>query len=213
MNGVRHAGPVSKIGVAGVSVMVVFAFGCASTQSGLPPAPPPPENAADYYPLIPGWKWAYEVEQEKTGSILATYAVLERVVDTVFVQFGDERLAYTLLPEGIAQRSGLDPGDYVLKSPIRAGASWPVNGGEARVVSVGKTMTVPGGTFRNCATIEVTRNGPPRVSRTIYAAGVGPISIEYQVQDPVLGRFNTELRAVLRGVTRPGEDPLGPIQK
>lgn len=213
MSGVRHAGLVTKLGIAGMWVMVAVSIGCATTKTESPPGPPPPENAAEYYPLVPGWKWAYEVEQQKTGSILATYAVLERVVDTVFVQFGDERLAYTLLPDGIAQRSGLEQGDYVLKSPIRTGASWRVEGGEARVVSVGKTLTVPGGTFRNCATVEVTRSNPPRVSRTIYCSGIGPISIEYQVQDPELGRFTTELRAVLRGVTRPGEDPLGAGQQ
>src|SRR5262245_14002065 len=87
----------------------VTLLGCASggTVKDKPPAAPPPEAAADYYPLATGWKWAYQLE--KSGEkILATYAVLEQIVDTVIVKAGDERLTYALMPEGVARRSGLE---------------------------------------------------------------------------------------------------------
>jgi len=77
------------------------------------------------------------------------------------------------------------------------------------VAEVGKAVTVPGGTFPNCATVEESRTNPDRVTRTVYCAGVGPVSIEVQVHDPLSGSFKTEMRATLLGVTRPGEDPLG----
>jgi hypothetical protein len=71
-------------------------------------------------------------------------------------------------------------------------------------------VSVPAGTFPGCATIEESRTNPDRITRTVYCVGVGPVSIEVQVHDPLSGAFRTEMRAALLGVTRPGEDPLGP---
>jgi hypothetical protein len=191
------------------------AVGCAATAPPVnPPAPPAPEDAAAYYPLVPGWKWAYQVENEKekakvSGSVLAVYAVLERLGDTAIVQAGEDRLIYAVLPTGIARRDGMNVGDFLLKTPVRLGTTWPLASGEAKVVAVGRTETVPGGTFPACATVEESRTDPQRVVRTVYAAGVGPIVVEMQVYDPATGQFRTGMRAALLGVTRPGEDPLG----
>ena len=180
---------------------------CATTQKGSA-GTPPPEQAAAYFPLAPGWKWAYEIERggEK---MLATYAVLQQIGDTVIVQAGEERNGYAILPEGIARRESLNPGDFILKTPIRAGATWPLAGGTAKVVSVGDTVTLPAGSYANCAVVEEVRTNPDRVLRTTYAAGVGPISLEYQVSNPETRKFDVVLRARLLGLTRPGEDPLG----
>ena len=180
---------------------------CATMQKS-PSRTPPPEPAAAYFPLAPGWKWAYEIE--KGGEkILATYAVVEQMGDTVIVQAGEERSGYAILPEGIARREGLSPGDFILKTPIRAGATWPLGSGTASVFSVGGEVTVPAGTFVNCAVVEESRSNPERVLRTTYAAGVGPIALEYQVSNPETRKFDMVLRARLLGLTRPGEDPLG----
>jgi hypothetical protein len=196
-------------------ILLCAVLGCAATTTGTAPAagpaPPPPEDAAAYYPLSPGFKWAYKVEREKSGdSVLATYAVLERLGETAIVQAGDDRLSYAVLPAGIARREGLNVGDFLLKNPVRVGTTWPLANGEAKVVAVGRTVTVAAGTFPACATIEESRTDPQRLVRTVYAAGVGPILLEVQVHDPATGQFRTEMRAALLGVTRPGEDPLGP---
>jgi hypothetical protein len=180
---------------------------CATTQQA-PARTPPPEQAAAYFPLAPGWKWAYEIE--KGGEkILATYAALQQVGDTVIIQAGEERNGYAILAEGIARRESLNPGDFILKTPIRAGATWPLAGGQATVVAVGQDVTVPAGTYADCAVIEEARTNPDRVLRTTYAAGVGPIALEYQVSNPETRKFDVVLRAHLLGFTRPGEDPLG----
>jgi hypothetical protein len=183
-------------------------LGCATAPAPSRLDGPPPEEAAAYYPFSAGWKWAYDVEREGQR-MLATTAVMEAIGDTAIVQAGEQKLSYALSPEGIARRDGLRTADFLLKTPIRAGASWPIEGGEARVALVGKTVTVPGGTFSNCATIEENRTNPQRINRTVYCAGVGPVSIEVQVHDPLSGAFRPEMRATLLGVTRPGEDPLG----
>jgi len=183
-------------------------LGCATTSAGGAAGAPPPEDAAAYYPFSTGWKWAYDVEREGQ-TMLATTAVTERSGDTAIVQAGDQRLSYEVRPEGISRREGLRISDFLLRSPIRAGASWPIEGGQAKVAEVGKAVTVPGGTFSNCATIEESRTNPDRVTRTVYCAHVGPVSIVLQIHDPLTGVFKTEMRATLLGVTRPGEDPLG----
>jgi hypothetical protein len=204
--------------VSPLLMMVLWsAVGCAATAPAVSPGggppPPPPEDATAYYPLVPGWKWAYQVENEKEkaagGSVLAVYAVLERIGDTAIVQAGEDRLIYAVLPAGIARRDGMNVGDFLLKTPVRVGTTWPLASGEAKVVAVGRTETVPGGTFPGCATVEESRTDPQRVVRTVYAAGVGPILVEMQVHDPATGQFRTGMRAALLGVTRPGEDPLG----
>lgn len=180
---------------------------CASTQPAKPRIPPP-EAPADYFPLATGWKWAYEVE--KNGdSILATYAVVNNTGVAAEVRAGDERTSYAIRPEGISRLEALGPNDFILKAPIRAGAEWTIQGGSARVVAVGESVTVPGGTFGNCAVVEESRTQPDRVLRTTYAAGVGPIQLEYQVSEGTPPRFNVVLRARLLGVTKPGEDPFG----
>lgn len=190
-----------------VGAALALATGCASNAP--PPATqaPPPQDAHDYYPLAPQWRWAYEVE--KNGErILAIYAVKDVAGDTVIMEAGEERLLYAILPEGIARKEGLTVGDFILKTPVRVGTEWPVAGGKAKVTAVAQTVTVPAGTFANCAVVEEVRTNPDRVTRTTYAAGVGPVLVDYQVHDATAGRFETALRATLRGITRPGEDPL-----
>src|SRR5689334_5358080 len=86
-------------------------LGCATAA-----APPAPEDAAAYYPLALGWKWAYQVEKGR-DSMLATYSVLERIAETAIVQAGDERLVYAVMPDGVARRQGITVGDYLLRTP------------------------------------------------------------------------------------------------
>src|ERR1700744_800197 len=73
---------------------------------------------ADFCPLGPGWKWAYDVEKDGM-TILAAYSVIERVGDTAVIQAGDERLTYAVTPEGIAQKEAGTLGDYIIKGPLR----------------------------------------------------------------------------------------------
>jgi len=162
-------------------------------------------SAADYYPLADGWKWAYTVEKDGMN-ILATYAVLERKGGVAKVQAGDEQLTYVVTPEGVAQFDGNAIGDYVIKNPIKVGAEWTVTGGRARITLANyKYDNAMVGRYEGCVMVEVTRADPMRVTRTLFAPYLGPVSIDMQVQD---GRqFMTIASAKLLGVTKPG-DPL-----
>ena len=191
-------------GRAAFCLAAALAAGCAGGSNG-PGANGPRKNltAADYYPLAQGWKWAYDLEKDGQ-KILAVYAVLERSGDTAVVQAGEDRLSYAITPEGIAQKDGPTVGDYVIKNPVTVGTEWPVAGGTAKVVAVANEVTVGAGRFSNCVVVEVTRSDPVRVARTTFAPDVGPVALEFQVQDG--NRFVTSTRASLRSVTKPGED-------
>jgi hypothetical protein len=201
---------IVKCGSVSAAWVLVAALvsGCASTTTTKAPAAVAQKDlrAADYYPLEPGWRWAYDLEKDG-DKMLAVYSVLERTADTATIQAGDDRLTYAITPEGIAQKDGPTVGDFVLKNPPLMGGEWPVQGGTAKVVAAGQQVTVAAGKFDNCVVVEVTRSDPVRIARTTFAAGVGPIALEFQVQDG--GKFVTVTKASLRAVTKPGEDPLG----
>ncbi len=195
-----------------VAVVVVglSATGCATTGGTSNDIKPRANlTAADFYPLAPGWKWAYDVEKDGIN-ILATYAVLERNGDTAVVQAGDERLTYAVTPEGVAQKDGGMLGDFIIKNPVQAGAEWMVDGGRAHIVSVSADFKMDSGEhYLGCLVVEVTRTDPVRVTRTTFAPDVGPVMLEMQVQEGQGQKFTTLTRARLRAVTRP-TDTAGP---
>jgi hypothetical protein len=183
---------------------------CA-TSGGAPDLirPRPGITASEYYPLGDGWKWAYDVDQDGTN-ILATYSVVEVKEKLSVVQAGDERLTYVVAPDGVAQFDGNAIGDYVIKDPITLGAEWAVTGGRARIASANEELNVESvGHYAGCVVVEVTRAEPARITRTVFAPGLGPVAIEMQVQEGP--KFVTKVKARLRAVTRPG-DPLSAEQ-
>jgi hypothetical protein len=158
----------------------------------------------DYYPLLPGWGWAYDVESGG-GKVLALYSVAEGRSDVAVVKNGERRLEYAILPDGIARREGGVAGDFLLKLPIRKGASWGVNDGQATIVEAGAQVVLPSGTYRDCIVVEEVRGQPSRVTRTTYCKGEGPVTIEMRVQSPMRMEFETMVHANLLSVTRPEE--------
>jgi hypothetical protein len=195
-------------GVLGLGLGLSLVTACATTDGAAAHhVPRTGLTASDYYPLTPGWKWAYDLEQDGQ-KILGIYSVEERTADGATILTGAERLTYAVSAEGMAQREGGGAGDFVLKNPVVKDASWPVSGGTARVVSTTDEVTVGAGHFYDCAVVEVTRANPPRLARTVFAPDVGPVVIEVQVQQG--GKYVVATRATLRSATKPGEDPFGP---
>jgi len=194
----------SALAALGPALLLV---GCATAGGGSNDIKPRANlTAADFYPLMPGWKWAYDVEKDGVN-VLATYAVLERTGDVAVVQAGDEHLTYAVTPEGIAQKDGGMLGDYVIKNPVAAGAEWAVEGGRAHIASVTADFKLDSGEhYLGCIVVEVTRTDPVRVTRTTFAPDLGPVMLEMQIQDGT--RFTTITRARLRAVTRPGDKPI-----
>ena len=163
-------------------------------------------DVLDYYPLLSGWGWAFEVERDG-NKVLAPYAVDQRTSDGAIVKNGDERIAYVIVTDGIARRETGGLGDFVLRAPVRKGTTWPVQGGEATIVESGASLSLPSGSYRDCAIVEEARRDPSRVTRTTYCRGVGPVDIEMRVFDPFKKSFETMAHARLLAVTRPEAEP------
>jgi hypothetical protein len=186
-------------------VVVLFAMacaGCATSKNSAGAATSTGNDALDYYPLLPGWGWAYDVERDGQ-KVLALYAVAECRGNVAVIKNGDARIEYLVQPDGIARREGSLPGDYLVRLPMVVGATWPVSGGHAAVAEVGRAVSLPSGTYRDCAVVEETREQPSRVTRTTYCKGVGPVAIEMRVYNPMKLDFETMVRATLLSVTRP----------
>ena len=153
--------------------------------------------ALDYYPLLPNWGWAYDVESDGR-KVLALYSVVERRENVAVVKNGDTRIEYLIQPDGIARCEGSLPGDYLVKLPVFVGATWPVSSGQATIVEAGRDVTLPSGSYRDCAVIEEVRSQPDRVTRTTYCKGSGPVQIDMRVYSPMKLGFETVVRAIQR---------------
>jgi len=193
-----------KGGLVLLALSASAALGCASSPPPAAPAPQKAATAADYFPLDLGWKWAYELNREGQH-MLAVYSVLERVAEGAVVQAGDQRISYAVNQEGIAIIDATGR-DFIIKNPVVRGATWDVFAGTATIAAVDKKVSLPSGDYANCVVVETLRHDPTRLSRTTFAPGVGPVSVEVQVETQ--GRFVTTMHADLRGTTKPGQDPL-----
>jgi hypothetical protein len=189
--------------IPGVFVlMAMVASGCATSKTSAGAAGTAGNVALDFYPLLPGWGWAYDVESEGRN-VLALYSVVERRGNVAVVKNGDDRIEYLIQADGIARREGSLPGDYLVRLPMVVGAAWPVMGGQATVVEAGQKLALASDTYRDCAVVEEVRGQPSRVTRTTYCKGAGPVRIEMRVYNPMKMDFETIVRANLLSVTRP----------
>jgi hypothetical protein len=192
----------ARLGLAAALLLLGCAASPARSTTGLPAG----GSALDYYPLVPGWGWAYEIEREGT-TVLALYSVAERRADLAVVKHGEESLEYGILADGIARREGGLPGDYILRWPLRAGSAWAVASGMATVAEAGKTVPTPAGTFTDCAVVEEVRRDPNRVTRTTYCRDVGPVEIEVRVFQPSSQAYEVVAHARIMSVSRPEDVP------
>ena len=166
------------LGLALAAALVAGGASCASTGAGAAPSGPPKTfTAGELYPLEAGWKWAYDLVKDGQ-TMLALYSVLDRTGDNATVQAGEDQLGYAITPQGIAQKDGPVVGDFIVKNPVAVGTEWPVAGGRARITAVAQSVNVMAGRFDDCVVVEATRANPPRVARTTFAPGVGPVIIE-----------------------------------
>jgi hypothetical protein len=186
---------------AALALLAMAAPGCATSHTASS-ASLTGNPALDYYPLLPNWGWAYDVESDGR-KVLALYSVVERRENVAVVKNGDTRIEYLIQPDGIARREGSLPGDYLVKLPVFVGATWPVSSGQATIVEAGRDVTLPSGSYHDCAVVEEVRSQPDRVTRTTYCKGTGPVQIEMRVYNPLKFDFETVVRATILSVTRP----------
>jgi hypothetical protein len=172
---------------------VCFAMACATTKSA--DQGPPAETVEDFYPLVIGNAWAHSVVSHDTDeSILVTSRIAKVDPDGFVLTFGANNVSYARKPEGIFKPQS---GYFILKNPIKTGASWKMRDteGEVRIDMTAQTTTVTAGKFKNCIHVTEEIPGSQKVE-WVYAPGVGPIRMRvYSLEiDPPLLLISSELK-------------------
>src|SRR5262245_36711546 len=131
---------------------LLLLLGCASAP---PPKPPTALTPERLYPLVAGSAWSYDVDMGNGEPVLAITRVTQAGGGAATVQGGEGATRYELRPDGIYRASA---GGYLLKAPLRAGATWPSGPGmQAEVVRLDAAVDSPAGRFRGC--VEVLERG------------------------------------------------------
>ena len=184
------------------SIIAGVACGAASTVTKSAPSDDPRE----FYPLHAGNAWSYDVD---TGDSVTTLAITRveafdgRIAE---VHTGRSVLFYEVSAEGIREP---DANAWILRAPLREGASWPGRGGRsARVVAVESSARTAAGDFDDCVEVLETGGKLELEVRTLYCRGVGPVSVESTMRSKV-GERTLSVSASLRGydVSAPGSRP------
>ena len=154
-------------------------------------------SAERLYPLRAGSIWTYDVETGDGGPpTLAITRVTANHDGRAEVSSGGAPISYQQRPDGL-YRSDRDA--YVLKLPLRVGASWDAGlGATTEVVSVDKQVTSVAGSFTGCVELRETGGETQKVVRTVFCPDVGPVELESSVSLQVSGSAARVL-ARLRG--------------
>jgi hypothetical protein len=151
---------------------LLLLLGCASSPK---PVPEAALTAARLYPLAAGSAWSYDVDTGDGATVLATMRVTEAAGGRAAVQGGEGITRYEQRPDGLYR---MDRDGYLLKEPVRAGATWPSGGGmTAEISTVAAALETPAGRFTGC--VEVVERGAPTgaVISTTYCPDVGPVQV------------------------------------
>jgi hypothetical protein len=176
--------------IARLGALVLIA-GCASAPE---PKPTQELTPARLFPLTAGSAWSYDVDTGDGTTALAITKVTEASASVAAVQGGEGLTRYELRPDGIF-RSSLS--GYLLKSPIRLGATWASGGGmQAEITRMNADLSTPAGEFHGC--VEVNERGAPSgaLITTTYCPDVGPAVVVSRIE---LLTGKVEVVARLRG--------------
>ena len=178
------------------ALSLCFAAACAANSA--PVATRVELAPIDFYPLRAGSAWSYDVDTGEPSSTLAVTRVVAVDGTIVEVRTANTIARYEVLPEGIRAL----PGDaWLIRAPVRRGATWPAPGGRtAEVVSTEVAAEPAAGRFDGCAEVRELGGKLDLEVRTVYCPGVGPVSVTSTMQSNVSDRVLT-VSARLRGYT------------
>jgi len=144
------------------------------------------------YPMLEGSQWVYDVdtgggEPPTLGIFEVTASAGERrSIANVRGMSADGQVTYGEPIEYEVTREGIRhvaSGGWVLRAPIREGATWPGMGGRtARVTDDDVSVEVVAGTYEHCVEVEETGGDDGRAIRTVYCPDVGPVDVESQMR-------------------------------
>ena len=156
----------------GSAWVCLLLLGCASSPK---PVPKAALTVARLYPLAAGSAWSYDVDTGDGSAVLAVMRVTESAGGRAAVQGGEGITRYELRPDGIYRE---DRGGYLLKEPLRPGATWASGSGmQAEITRIDAALETTAGRFSGC--VQVVERGAPTgaVISTTYCADVGPVEV------------------------------------
>jgi len=150
------------------------------------------------YPLAEGNVWTYDIDMRlgeppvfgNSRVISADGSTYEVAIVQGMDEEGNMR---TSEPEVIQQKDGglflPQGGGWLLKAPIRDGATWPSRGGHtAKVVSTDVSVQTPAGAFKGC--VRIDEEGAPSgvKNSSIYCAKVGLVQLKVEMISQLTGQ-------------------------
>ena len=148
------------------------------------------------YPLRAGSVWTYDVDTGDGPPTLAVTRVLSSADKRAEVSSGGAPIRYEQRADGLYSS---DREVYVLKLPLRVGASWDAGqGATAEVTDLDKRVSTVAGEFVGCVEVRESAGAGQKVVRTVFCPDVGPVEVESSLQLAVTGRAARVL-ARLRG--------------
>ena len=148
------------------------------------------------YPMREGSVWTYDVDTGEGVPTLAITRVSAHGGSRVEISSGGVPVAYELRSDGLYRT---DRGAYVLKLPLRPGASWDAGeGASAEVTDIEKKVSTPAGDFSGCVETRESGSASGKVVRTVFCPDVGPVELESSLELAVTGG-SARVLARLRG--------------
>lgn len=189
----RKTGFVLVVALAGAS-------GCPSQKGAVAPVGGVRADATpgSYFPLAETTAWSYDVLDQQTGQTTLLVNRVQRRDGARAVFFeGADPLAYEDDGDHIVR---LPSGATVLEGPMKAGRSWAVPGGTARIITVDEAVQAVHESYPHCVVVEELTNETRVV--TSYALDVGPVKVEVYARGPAGEQLLH--RGLLRGYHKAG---------
>jgi hypothetical protein len=174
----------------GLFVVVVWSFGlsgCGGAEVRDDARAADAHTPSRLYPLGPGYSWSYLIDTGTGVSTLAVVRVTRVDGERYELSSGGAPNLYERRPEGLFRPGN---GTWLLRAPLRLGATWPSSSGRmATVTDVRARAETGAGTFQDCVEVTETGGDDHRTIRTVYCPDVGPVIIDTSVAlttaDPV----------------------------
>jgi hypothetical protein len=148
------------------------------------------------YPLRAGSVWTYDVDTGEGAPTLAITRVLSSADKQAEVSSGGVPIRYEQRADGLYRT---DRDVYVLKLPLRVGATWDAGqGATAEVTDLDKRVSTVAGEFSGCVEVRESAGKGQKQVRTVFCPDVGPVELESTLQLEITGR-GARVLARLRG--------------
>lgn len=175
---------------------------CLAGAAGCQGARPTSGNSADrlsverLYPLRAGSVWTYDVDTGEGAPTLAITRVISSADKQADVSSGGAPIHYEQRADGLYRT---DREVYVLKLPLRVGATWDAGqGATAEVTDLDKRVSTVAGEFSGCVEVRERAGEGQKQVRTVFCPDVGPVELESTLQLAITGR-GARVLARLRG--------------